>query len=160
MRTNAHWMVAALSLLLIAGTGCKKAQGDQEAIRQSVERHLRGNQSLNLSAMDMNFEQIQVEGDKAEADVQFLLKQGGVTMQMAYFLERHAGEWVVVKSQPMDGQFAHPPMDQAHSNMTTSGQVHPGLPRIDDFFKGATPPAPDPNSSGQTSHNSAEKKSP
>ena len=155
-----RWIAAALSLLLIAGVSCKKARGDQEAIRESVGKHLQGNQSLNLSAMDMSFQQIRVEGDKAEADVQFLLKQGGVTMQMAYFLERHAGDWVVVKSQPMDGQFAHPPMDQTHSNMTTSGQVHPALPRIDDFFKGTPPPAPDANSSGQTSHNPAEKKSP
>ena len=108
----------------------------------------------------MSFQQIRVEGDKAEADVQFLLKQGGVTMQMAYFLERHAGDWVVVKSQPMDGQFAHPPMDQAHSNMTTSQQIHPALPKIDDFFKGAPPPTPNADSSRQTPRGSAEKKSP
>ena len=157
---STHWMILLVGLLLVAWAGCKKARGDQEAIRESVEKHLQGNQSLNLSAMDMNFEQIQVEGDKAEADVQFLLKQGGVTMQMSYFLERHAGDWVVVKSQPMDGQFAHPPMDQGHSNMTTSEQVHTALPRINDFFKGTPPSAPDANSPGQPSRSSAEKKSP
>ena len=157
---SGRWMIIFVCLVMMLAGGCKKARGDQEAIRESVKQHLQTNQSLNLSAMDMSFQQIRVEGDKAEADVQFLLKQGGVTMQMAYFLERHAGDWVVVKSQPMDGQFAHPPMDQAHSNMTTSQQIHPPLPKIDDFFKGAPPPASDANSSTQTSRGPAEKKSP
>ncbi len=162
-RRHSHgtrWLAVVVSLLLIGSAGCKKARGDQEAIRQSVERHLQGNQSLNLSAMDMSFQQIRVEGDKAEADVQFLLKQGGVTMQMAYFLERHGGDWVVVKSQPMDGQFAHPPMEETHSNMAPSGEVHSALPRIDDFFKGAPPPPPDANPPEQPTRSSPNKKSP
>jgi hypothetical protein len=160
IRMSTRWMAVFVGLLLIASAGCKKARGDQEAIRESVKNHLHGNQSLNLAAMDMSFQQIRVEGDKAEADVQFLLKQGGVTMQMAYFLERHAGDWIVVKSQPVEGQFSHPPMDQTHSNMAPSGEVHSALPRIDDFFKGAPPATPDANSPGQPAHNSPDKKSP
>jgi hypothetical protein len=159
IRMSTRWMAAALSLLLIACAGCKKARGDQEAIRESVEKHLHDNQSLNLAAMDMSFQQIQISGERAEADVQFLLKQGGVTMQMAYFLERHAGDWVVVKSQPVGGQFSHPPMDQTHSNVAPSGPVHSAMPNIDDFFKGAPHPAPDANSP-QPAGSSPDKKSP
>jgi hypothetical protein len=154
-----RWMAIVVGAFLIATGGCHKAQGDQEVIRQSVERHLHDNQSLNMSAMDMSFQQVRVEGDKAEADVQFLLKQGGVTMQMAYFLERHAGDWIVVKSQPVGGQFSHPPMDQTHSNMAPSGQVHSAMPKIDDFFKGTSPSAPDANSP-QSAGSSPGKQSP
>jgi hypothetical protein len=137
---SACWMALTLSLFLFGGSGCKKAVGDQEAVRQSVWKHLTGNSTLNLAAMDTNFEQIQVNGEKAEADVLFRLKQGGATMQIAYFLERHAGDWVVLRSQPVGGEIAHPPMDKTHA-MPASGNGSLSIPDLYNFFP-ATPAHP------------------
>jgi hypothetical protein len=161
---SACWMALTLGLFLFGGSGCKKAVGDQEAVRQTVWKHLTGNSSLNLAAMDTSFEQIQVNGEKAEADVLFRLKQGGATMQIAYFLERHAGDWVVLRSQPVGGEIAHPPMDKTHA-MPASDNGSLSFPDLRSFSSTtpAHPPTPAPPAPGKpardSSANSAQKTS-
>jgi hypothetical protein len=115
-----HAWVLATAALLLAGPGaCKKSLSDQDAIRASVAQHLRSNGNLNMAAMDMDFRQVLIHGDSAQAQVEFRLKQGGATMEVAYNLKRQDGAWTVLKSQPAGGQFEHPPMDPhggVHSN--------------------------------------------
>lgn len=126
-----------------ASTTAPASTSDQDAIRDAVQKHLASNSTLNMAAMDMNVAQTSVNGDQAQADVEFRLKQGGTTMQMTYFLNRHAGGWLVTKSQPGGGQFAHPPTDQNHAG-TAPGAQSPSMPDVHDFFKNApvTKPAP------------------
>lgn len=109
LRKCPAWILAAA--LLLGGTGCKKALSDQDAIRASVAQHLKSNGTLNMAAMDMDFTQVAINGDSAQAQVVFRLKQGGATMQVAYNLKRQDGAWTVLKSQPAGGQFEHPAMD-------------------------------------------------
>jgi len=70
--------------------GCKKQVNEQDAIRASIEKHLSARSDLNLSAMDREVKQISVNGDHATAQVEFRLKQGNASMQVAYALERRA----------------------------------------------------------------------
>jgi hypothetical protein len=133
------------------------AQNDHDAIAGAIRKHLASNSTINMAVMDMDVGQVDVNSDQAQANANFRLKQGGTTMQMTYFLERHAGTWIILRSQPGGGQFAHPPMDKTHSGMA-SDQAHPAIPNIHEFFQNAppaggtgSPPAPSGQSSSSQS---------
>jgi hypothetical protein len=119
------------------------SSSDSQLIRQAVEEHVRNNQSINLAAMDMSVDAVNVDGDRAQASVTFRLKQGDTSMAMTYSLERHGDAWLVVHSQPSNGQFVHPPMDQTHSTAPTSSPAPSGTPDVTDFLKNH--PAPKNN---------------
>jgi hypothetical protein len=110
------------------------AASDEDAIRAAIGKHLRENSGINLAAMDTSFDSISVQGDKAQANVTFRLKQGGTSMTMTYLLSRNADGWLVLHSQPGGGQFAHPPMDKNHSGTAENPQA-PGTPDLRRFFK-------------------------
>jgi hypothetical protein len=122
------------------------AQSDREAITAAIQQHLSENKGINMSAMSMNLGNISVNGDQAQADAEFLLKQGGTSMLITYYLDRHAGGWIVTRNQPRgDSQFAHPPMDQAHSGAASPGSGKTpatssnALPDVSGFFKNRAP---------------------
>jgi len=106
---------------------------DAELVRQAVEEHVRNDREINLSAMDMSLDSVNLSGDQAQADVTFRLKQGGPTMEMIYWLERHGGAWKVAKSQPANGQFVHPPMDPTHPGMSLQPAA-PAMPDVQEFL--------------------------
>jgi hypothetical protein len=115
----------------------KFAQGsDADLVRQAVEDHVRNDRGINLSAMDMSVDSVSIAGDRAQANATFRVKQGGAAMVMVYSLERQGGGWLVVNDQPAGGQFAHPPMDQAHSGMSGAPDSSaPGMPDVQEFLK-------------------------
>jgi len=104
-------LAGALVLFLGSASGCRKAPNDQEAIRAGIQRHLKENGSLNLAAMNVDVQQVSITGDRAQAEVQFHLKQGGAGMRVVYQLERKDGAWLVLRRQPNGGEVSHPPMD-------------------------------------------------
>ena len=112
-----YFMIAAIIVGVMANGCHKEAKSDdaQTAIRAALQQHLSQQSNLNLSAMDMNVENVTVNGSRAQARVQFRLRQNNVSMDMLYDLELHGGTWIVTHSQPAGGQFSHPPMDKAHS---------------------------------------------
>ena len=115
------------------------AGSDDDAIRAAIEDHLRNNHTINMAAMDMSVDSVSVNGDQAQANAAFHLKQGGTGMAMTYFLERHANGWLVMRSQPSNGQFVHPPTDKVHSGAGTNSAT-PGMPDVSDFLKSHAPP--------------------
>lgn len=125
-------LAAALALLVGFAAGCHKAQNDQEAVRASIMKHLQARGGLNLAAMDVVVQQVAINGATAQAQAEFRVKQGGAGMRMSYALERREGKWVVLRSQPMGGEIAHPPMDSSQQQM-------PNFPNLHDI--GKTPPA-------------------
>jgi hypothetical protein len=114
------------------------SSSDADAIRSAIEDHLRNDHGINMSVMDMTVDSVSVNGDQAQANAAFHLKQGGTAMTMTYFLERHANGWLVTRNQPAGGQFVHPPMDKIHSPMS-GGATPPasasGMPDVTDFLK-------------------------
>ncbi len=157
----------ALCLLIVSIAGCQKKTADtagvkasdQDAIRASIEKHLTTLGSINVSAMDRDYKNIAVTGDQAQADVEFKVKQGGATMEMTYLLERHAGDWVVLKSHPAGGQFEHPPMDKTHSG-APGDAVQTNMPDIHELIKASEAPAIKQNPSGSSATKSGEQKEP
>jgi hypothetical protein len=110
------------------------ANSDRDLVRHAIENHVQNDRHINLSAMDMTVDQVNVKGDRAQASVAFRARQGGATMAMTYLLERQGNGWQVIKGQPADGQFVHPPIDQADPGTSPSPSVHP-MPDVQDFFK-------------------------
>lgn len=115
------------------------AGGDADAIRAAIEDHVRNDRSVNMAAMDMSVDSVSINGNQAQANAAFRLKQGGPGMAMTYFLERQASGWVVMRSQPSDGQSAHPPTDNIHPGMGAS-PAPPAMPDVNDFLKNHAPP--------------------
>jgi hypothetical protein len=115
------------------------SSSDADAIRSAIEDHLRNDHGINMSVMDMSIDSVSVNGDQAQANAAFHLKQGGTGMTMTYFLERHANGWLVMRNQPAGGQFVHPPMDKIHSPMSGVATTPPasasGMPDVTDFLK-------------------------
>jgi hypothetical protein len=116
--------------LFAFAVGCKKQANDQDAIRASIDKHLSGVAGLNMSAMDRVVKQISVNGDHATAQVEFRLKQGTGAMQVEYSLDRKAGEWAVVGTQPSSGQNPHsgadmPPPGSPGAGSGSMPQGHP-----------------------------------
>jgi len=118
-----------------ADFGASRSDSDSELIRQAVENHVRNDRGINLSAMDMRVDSVDINTDKAQARASFRVKQGGATMQMVYFLERHGKGWLVLKDEPAEGQFVHPPMDRAHSGLTLPNSSATGMPDVHEFFQ-------------------------
>ncbi|MBZ5501294.1 MAG: hypothetical protein LAN59_03500 [Acidobacteriia bacterium] len=117
-----------------AGAPSPASASDSDAIRKAIEAHLGDNKGINMSVMDMALNNVQVHGDQAQADAVFRLKQGGATMQMTYFLERHAGGWLVLRNQAAGGQFQHPPTDKTHSGAAPNS-ASPSLPDVGGYLK-------------------------
>ncbi|HXQ27611.1 MAG TPA: hypothetical protein VN822_14485 [Candidatus Acidoferrales bacterium] len=109
---------------------------DADAVRAAIEDHLRNDHSINMVAMDMTVDSVSINGDQAQANAAFHLKQGGTGMVMTYSLQRHATGWLVMHSQPADGQFVHPPMDKSHSGAANpSAPAAPSTPDVSDFLR-------------------------
>jgi hypothetical protein len=128
--------------LLLAG-GCKKQQGDNDAIRAGILQHLNGVGTLNMSAMEMDIRSVSINGNQAHAEVEFRPKTGappGAGMQVSYNLEKRDGAWVVQKTQPAGGLIQHPdPNKNPHLNQ----DVHSGgLPNFSDVLNPGSATAP------------------
>jgi hypothetical protein len=72
------------------------ASGVEAEVEAAVRKHLSRRSDLDMSAMDMSIENVDVQGDTAVATVGFEVKgnpQSGMSMQ--YNLAKENGEWVV-----------------------------------------------------------------
>src|SRR5713101_5221423 len=129
---NRRFWTGTMIFLFTFAAGCKKQATDQDAIRASIDKHLNGVAGLNLSVMDRQVKQISVNGDHANAQVEFRLKQGNGAMQVEYTLERKGGDWAVVGTQPFAGQNPHSGMDMPPpgSPGAGSGSMPQGHPPV------------------------------
>ena len=130
---NRRFVVSAWILFLVMVGGCSKAERDQNAIRAALQKHLSERGTLNMAAMEMDVKKVTLDGDRAQAQVEFRLRQGGGGMQIAYSLERQGRTWVVLRGQPTGGEIAHPPLDQ------TAPEMPWDFPRLSEFDKAAAP---------------------
>jgi hypothetical protein len=99
-----------LCVLLVASFTClgachkqESASAENEAIQAAITQHLASVSGLNLNAMDMVVQNVAINGNQAQAQVEFHLKGSadhGGTMKVGYQLEKRGAEWTVTKSQP------------------------------------------------------------
>jgi hypothetical protein len=130
---RAAYILVALGLVVFAG-GCAKPPSDADAVRAGINQHLAGLKTINLSAMDMEVLNVSIQGNQAQAQVEFRPKTGapaGAGMQVSYALAKQNGVWVVQTTQPMGGSIQHPgPGENPHMTpgMTTPGAPASGVP--------------------------------
>jgi len=94
------------ALLASLVVGCKyhggpapaETQGPEASIRTAIQAHLAHQGSLNLQAFDTDVKQVNIEGDHAQAQVEFRVKGGPGAMQLTYSLEKREGAWSVIES--------------------------------------------------------------
>lgn len=117
-------------------------QSDRAAITAAIQAHLLDNKGINMAVMEMNLGKVRINGDQAQADAEFRLKQGGTSMLITYFLERHGNGWLVIRNEPSNaGQFAHPPMDKIHSG-APAATPNQDLPDFSQFLRKLPTPRP------------------
>jgi hypothetical protein len=90
-----------------------------DAILTAIQAHLSHNTNLSLKSFDTEAKQVKVDGDHAQALVEFHVKNGPGTMQLTYALTKQDGAWVVTGSMPVGSNFSHPALDKAKAS-------HPG----------------------------------
>ncbi|MBI3663526.1 MAG: hypothetical protein HY234_10830 [Acidobacteria bacterium] len=104
---------SALVLLLASFAACSVVQEKEKEradITAALQKYLGERSGLNLSAMDWNIKELNVDRDNASVQVTFTAKQGGASMVMEYEMKRNGGVWTVLKSGPRGsiGMPAHP----------------------------------------------------
>jgi len=108
-------IVLALSLVMVMA-GCKKSAADtNNDIRIAIQAHLAHKGTLNLQAFDTVLKQVTLQGDHAQAQVEFHVKNGPGMMQLTYALQKTGGTWSVVESNPVNADFSHPSLDPSQS---------------------------------------------
>jgi hypothetical protein len=161
MKRSAYILTVIGLLTLFAG--CKKQESDADAIRTGINQHLASLKTINLGAMDMNITSVSVQGNQAQAQVEFKPKTGGpqgASMQVAYSLEKQNGQWVVQTTQPSGGSMQHPAPGENPQMPPTSPSSGGSMPNFRDLVPGGAanpstlppghPPVnPKPNPSAQ-----------
>jgi hypothetical protein len=114
-----------------------------DAIFTAIQAHLAQNGNLNLKSFDTEVKQVKLDGNYAQAQVEFRVKNGPGTMQRTYALAKRDGAWYVVESAPGGSNFSHPALDktQAPAAGGTMGGDSAIFHALDNFHGGAaTPP--------------------
>jgi hypothetical protein len=152
---HATWrsMAATLVLAFTLIYGCKKTQSDADVIRAGITQHLTSLNTLNLSAMDMDVNNVSIQGTQARAQVTFRPKTGappGTGMQVSYQLEKRDSGWFVVKTEGVGGGIEHPAANaNPHLQPGQSG-VHGNLPNFREMIP-STPATGEPLPPGHPS---------
>jgi hypothetical protein len=123
-----------------AGAGKTDPQTPEAAIRAAIQAHLAHKGTLNVQAFQTDVKQLAIEGDRAEAQVEFRVKDGPGSMQLTYALEKRDNAWSVVESLPVGSNFSHPPLDEGQA-LNAPGTPAPAGPMSDPvrFFKNTVP---------------------
>lgn len=81
------------------------------AIRSAIRAHLAHNANLNPNAFDTEVKRVALDGDHAQVEVEFRVKNGSGVMQLTYALTRQNGAWSVAESTPIGSNFSHPQLN-------------------------------------------------
>jgi hypothetical protein len=107
---------------LLGGSGCGQATGQEDAIRRAIDAHVGAKGDLNPSAFQTEIQKVTIQGEQAQAEVVFRVKNGPGMMQLGYTLKKAGANWVVVQSNPVGSNFAHPLLDESESSASDRPQ--------------------------------------
>lgn len=137
MKLRTFALIAASLSLPLAGCGKKSSdhasaaapsqqQDSETQIRTVIQARVASNGNLNPQAFDTVVNSVTVNGDHAQAQVDFRLKNGPGVMQLNYQLEKRSGNWVVTDSNPIGAGSSHPPLDQSQVPGSGAQDPHAG----------------------------------
>jgi hypothetical protein len=136
MKHRAYFLTMVGLLVLFAG--CKKQESDADGVRAGINQHLVSLKTINLGAMDMNVINVSVQGNEAQAQVEFKPKSGGppgAGMQVSYSLQKQNGQWVVQNTQPAGGSIQHPAPGE-NPNASSASPSTGSMPNFRDLVPG------------------------
>src|SRR5580704_4797474 len=144
-------LLAVIATLVVgckngSGAGNSQAQTPENSVRAAIQDHLAHNGNLNLQAFDTDVKQVTIQGDHAQAEVEFRIKGGPGAMQLTYSLEKRDGAWSVSESDPVGSNFTHPALGQGQNPPMngTTGASHSLADTLRSFGVGAAPAQPLP----------------
>jgi len=128
-------------LLIVISSGCKQQAAKvagvdstpvanatpTDAIRAAIDAHIARNGNLRRDSFDTEVKQVTLDGDRAQAQVEFRAKNGPGAMQLTYSLEKRSGAWVVAESTPNGSNFSHP---TAGMPVQKTGEASVGEPSV------------------------------
>ena len=119
----------AVLLPLFWLAACQHDVPNNEAIRQGVVDFFSGPMGLNMQAMDVKLDTVDLKGDKAEAMVSVTLKGKSEPMsRRKYFLAQQDGKWVVTGREGSAAHGAVAPAagaENPHGGGTVPGAENP-----------------------------------
>jgi hypothetical protein len=140
--------IALLAMIATLAFGCKngsgvaqsQAQTPEDSVRAAIQTHLAHKGNLNLQAFETDVKQVTIQGDHAQAQVEFRVKSGPGTMQLTYALEKRDGAWSVIDSDPVGSNFSHPGLNQIQGEPSSMpGASHSLADTLRSFGAGAAP---------------------
>jgi len=93
-----------------SGPATSETQSPEAAIRTAIQAHLAHQGTLNLQSFDTDVKTVTIQGDHAQAQVEFRVKNGPGAMSMTYQLQQTNGAWSVLDANPQGSDFSHPPL--------------------------------------------------
>lgn len=122
------WMIAIVGTLLLAALGCQRLMNQDAAVQKAIQDHLSERSDLAMDKMVMEVQQVNVDGDKAQAEVVFHVA-GDTQMRMAYHydLHREGGSWKVDTGRPSGSETPHPQMGEEQPSADALPEGHPPL---------------------------------
>jgi len=142
--------IALVAVVASIAAGCTKnagpaqanAQNPEASIRTAIQARLAHQGNLNLQAFDTDVKEVTIQGDHAQAQVEFHVKGGPGVMQLTYALEKRDNSWSVVESDPVGSNFSHPSLDQGQAPGASGipGSGHSLADTLKSFKAGAPPP--------------------
>jgi hypothetical protein len=115
-----------------SGSTAAPASEVKAQVEAAVRKHLAKRSDLDMSAMELTIEQLEVQGETANAQVGFRVKDTPeAAMSMDYRLVKEAGEWVHGADPPPSGPGqglppGHPPTGESPS----AQPLPPGHPPV------------------------------
>lgn len=133
--------------LLVLFAGCKQKVSDADGVRDGINQHLASLKTINIGAMDVNVLNVSMQGNDAQAQVEFKPKSGGppgAGMQVSYTLQKQNGQWVVQNTQAAGGTMQHPaPGENPAANPASPSQG--SMPNFRDLVPGGAGAEGSPN---------------
>lgn len=115
--------------LALAGAGCQR-EGDSAAIQQAIEKHLTSRPGLASENLILEMQEVQVEGDAAEAEVVFHSRSDpDARMSYHYELRKEGGEWNVASGRPSTEGTPHP---STEGGAEPEGSLPEGHPPVEE----------------------------
>jgi hypothetical protein len=144
---NRRLLLSFALIAILAAAGCSRgpapaAAGEEAALRTALEKYLTERTGLNLPAMDITFHEVRRAGEAAEADVEFVTRDGQGAMRMTYVFAREDGAWVVTGAKASGMSTDHPVPGAAGAPIPDSGTLPPGHPPLAQPEKAQPPRQP------------------
>jgi hypothetical protein len=131
-----HGILCLTLLATLAGVGCGRFGDQKPAIEKAIKAHLSSRSDLAINQMVMDLKSVQVDGDKAGAEVVFRVANAP-EMQMAYHYElaREGDGWKVLQGRPAQADSSHP-SGSADPGATDPNALPPGHPPVSSGMPG------------------------